>query len=407
MFSKLKIFLAVVAFVLFGFANPSRAADQPRAADLKIGAIFPLSGGMAMLGGECLRGVQLATDERNTSGGINGQKIVLIKADAVDASQAVSEARRLTSVEGVNAVFGTFASGIAVAATQVTELAGIPYFEVAAAADTITTRGMKYVYRANPPAKVYAELGLDAIEKIIAPSLKVNPTSLKIAVISEDGPFGTMVSTFQKEGAQRRGLNVVQVLPYSAKTVDLSSLILRLKGSNVDIVLQTSYENDTILFFKQAEREGFKPKAVIGTGGGYTLPDTFQALGPRLNGAFVVNAPDLMMNEKGAPGLKAFIANYQKHFDRQATGQGLVCYVGANAFLDILANAHSTDKDKIRSAVLNYRKPLGSDAAGWGYKFAENGQNELSPATLMQWQKGKLVTVYPKAAAIAEPIVSR
>ena len=68
------------------------------AQELKLGALYPFSGGLALLGDESFRGVQLAVDERNAAGGINGQKITLVKADAVDASQAVGEARDRKSV---------------------------------------------------------------------------------------------------------------------------------------------------------------------------------------------------------------------------------------------------------------------------------------------------------------------
>src|SRR5699024_4420706 len=116
--------------------------------------------------------VQLAVDERNAAGGVNGNKIVLVKADAVDANQAVGEARRLTSVENVTAVFGSYASGVSAAATQVTELAGVPYFELGAVADTITSRGMKYVFRSNSTAKNFAERSIEAVVKVVAPQLK-------------------------------------------------------------------------------------------------------------------------------------------------------------------------------------------------------------------------------------------
>lgn len=378
------------------------------AADLKIGALFPFSGGLALLGDESFRGVQLAVDERNAAGGVNGEKVVLVKADAVDANQAVGEARRLTSVENVTAVFGSYSSAVSSAATQVTELAGVPFFELGAVSDNITGRGFKYLYRSNATAKNFAESSLDAVVKVIAPQLKVDPKTLKIAIIAEDGPYGTLVSGFQRDGAKRLGLNVVQVLPYSAKSVDLSSLILRLKGADADVVLQTSYQNDSILFFRQAAQAGFRPKAVIGAGGGYSLTDTARSVGAQMDGAYDVDFPQIAMNEKGAPGLSSFAAEYQKRFGTAPrSGHSLVNYVGAKAFLDVLATAHSTDKDKIRAAVLAYRKAAGTTAAGWGFQFADNGQNQLATTNVMQWQNGKLVTVYPEAVAIARPIASR
>ena len=54
----------------------------------------------------------------------------LARGDAVDNNQAIGEARRLISVEGVGAIFGTYSSSRSIAASQVAELAGIPYFEL-------------------------------------------------------------------------------------------------------------------------------------------------------------------------------------------------------------------------------------------------------------------------------------
>ena len=400
MFTKPKFAAAALACLAALVLSPAHAAD------LKLGALYPFSGGLALLGDESFRGVQIAVDERNAAGGVNGSKVVLVKADAVDANQAVGEARRLTSVENVAAVFGSYASGVSSAATQVTELAGVPYFELGAVADTITGRGLKYVFRSNSTAKNFAERSIEAVVKVVAPQLKANPKSLKIAIIFEDGSYGTLVSGFQKEEAKRLGLNVVESQSYSAKSVDLSSLILRLKGAGADVVLQTSYQNDTMLFFRQAANASYKPRAIIGAGGGYSLTDTAKALGTAMDGAFDVDFPQSTMAEKGAPGLRAFAAAYEKQFGMPPrSGHSLVNYVGAKAFLEILANAKSTDKDKIREAVLAYKKALGTNAAGWGFQFADNGQNQLATTNLMQWQKGKLETVFPEGVATAKPIV--
>lgn len=384
------------------------AVTPSQAQDVKVGALYPFSGGLALLGDESFRGVEMAVEERNTSGGINGKKITLLKADAVDANQAVGEARRLTSVENVSAIFGSYASGVSSAATQVTELAGVPYFELGAVADTITGRGFKYLFRSNATAKSFADRSIESIVKVIAPSLKTDPKALKIAIIYEDGPYGTLMGGFQKEEAKRLGLNVVETQAYSAKSVDLSSLVLRLKGSGADVVLQTSYQNDTLLFFRQSASAGFKPKAVIGAGGGYSLQETAQALGTSIEGIFNVDFPQVTMKEDGAPGLKNFVAAYQKRYGVQPrSGHSLVNYVGAKAFLDVMVEAKSTDKDKIRSAVLAYKKPVGSSAAGWGFQFSENGQNQLASSNLMQWQGGKLLTVFPESVATAKPIAAK
>src|SRR5690606_5978882 len=182
----------------------------------------------------------------------------------------------------------------------------------------------------------------------------------------------------------------------------------RLRGARVDVVLQTSYQNDTILFFRQAKSAGFKPKAAIGAGGGYSLVDTAKALGKDIEGAFNIDFPQFLTNEKGAPGLGAFVEAYKKRYGTEPrSGHSLVNYVGAKAFLDIIEQAGSTDAAKVREAVLAYKRPVGSTPTGWGFDFGENGQNKAVTTTLMQWQDGKLVTVWPADAAVAKPIVNK
>ena len=95
---------------------------------------------------------------------------------------------------------------------------------------------------------------VNALHETIAPGMGLNPKDIKIGIIHEDGPYGTDVAATEKKRAQELGYTVAEVLPYSAKTVDLSSLILRLKGAKVNVVLQTAYQNDAILFFSRAPR---------------------------------------------------------------------------------------------------------------------------------------------------------
>lgn len=379
-------------------------AGSASAEDLKFGALYPFSGGLALLGDESFRGLELATDEVNAAGGLRGTRVALLKGDAVDANQAVGEARRLVSVERVKAVFGTFSSSLALAATQVTQLAGVPYFEMGAISDPITERGMKYVFRTNATARDFARTMVDSVADVVAPALKADPKALKIGIIHEDSLYGQTVSGFQKARAVERGLKVVEVLPYPANSVDLSSVILRLKGSGVDVVLQTSYQNDTVLFFRQAKEMGFRPKAAIGAGGGYSLADSAKAVGfENIEGALDVDFTQYRTNPAAAPGVDEFVKRYAaKYGTAPRSGHSLTNYMGAKVFFEALAKAKDLSADSIRAAVLAVDIPIGRTATGWGAKFGENGQNTRAVPFLMQWQGGQLVTVHPKEAAVAK-----
>ena len=380
-----------------------------RAEELRIGALYPLSGGLALLGEESFRGLELAVEEANAAGGVRRSKLVMVKGDAVDANQAVGEARRLVSVEKVKAVFGTYSSSLSLAATQVTELAKVPYFELGAISEPITERGLKYVFRSNATAKGFAIAMVDAVADIVAPAVGIDAKAIKIGIIHEDSLYGQTVSGFQKARAAERGLKVVEVLAYPATSVDLSSVILRLKGSSVDVVLQTSYQNDSVLFFRQSKEMGFRPKAAIGAGGGYSMMDTAKAVGfETIEGALDVDFPQYRTNPTAAPGIDDFARKYQaKYGTPPRSGHSLTNYAGAKVFFDALERAKDLGPESIRAAVLATDLPIGRTAAGWGARFAENGQNQRAFPFLMQWQGGELVTIAPPAAAVAKLKLAR
>jgi len=371
---------------------------------IKVGALYPFSGGLALLGDESFRGFEIASEERNAAGGINGKKVQFVKGDAVDPNQAVGEARRLISVDKVSAIFGTYSSSLSLAATQVAELAGVPYFELGAVSDPITERGFKYVFRSNATARDLAFGMVDSVIDVVAPALGMPASALKVGIIHEDSLYGQTVAGYQKSRAKERNLNVVEVLPYSAKSVDLTPVILRLRTAEVDVVMQTSYQNDTVLFFRQMKDQGFKPKIVIGAGGGYSLRDTAQAVGfENMEGALDVDFTQFRTNPKAAPGMEQFVEKYKaKYGSEPRSGHSLANYMGARVFFDVIAAAKSLDADEIRAQVLKVDIPVGSTPTGWGVKFSEQGQNTRALPFLTQWQSGMLVTVFPADAAVAK-----
>lgn len=389
---RLKV--AVAAIVL-----SATAAD----ADVKFGALYPFSGQLALLGEESARGLEIAVDEINAAGGVQGEKVVLVRGDAVDNNQAIGEARRLISLEQVAAIFGTYSSARSIAASQVAELSGIPFFELGAVADEVTGRGLTYLFRTNPYAANMGKMVIDMVVDKIAPGIGKKPEELKIGIIYEDSSYGTSVSTHEANYAKEKGLNVVVSSGYPASTVDMSSLVLELKQAGVDVVLQTSYQNDSVLFLQQANEASYTPAAVIGGGGGYSMQPTADAVGHDvIDGVLDVDFTQYLVNTEATPGLEAFVETYKKKYgSAPRSGHSLNNYVGAKAILEAIGKAEGFEPDTIVKAVKVMDIPDGATAAGYGIKFGENNQNERASMMGMQWQDGKLVTVYPDAAATA------
>ena len=374
-------------------------------AEVKFGALFPLSGGLALLGEESYRGVQLAVQEINANGGVQGEEVVLETGDAVDPNQAIAEARRLMSVENVRAIFGTYSSSRSIAASQVAEIQGVPYFELGAVADKITGRGFKYVHRTNPAAEQLGNMTIELITEVVAPKLGVEPQSLRIGIIHEDSNYGSSVSRHQIGKAEELGLNIVENEGYSANTVDMSSIVLRLKESDVDVVLQTSYQNDSVLFLQQANEGGFAPEAIIGGGGGYSMQPTADAVGHGvIQNVLDVDFTQFTVDDDAAPGNAAFVKAYKERFgSAPRSGHSLNHYVGAKAILQAIDNADGFDSETIIQAAESIDIKKGETAAGYGIKFDETGQNARAFMMGFQWQEGKLITVYPPEFAMAEP----
>lgn len=388
---------ASIAAVVMGLAAGAARAD------VKFGALYPFSGQLALLGEESARGLELAVEEINAAGGVQGEKVVLVRGDAVDNNQAIGEARRLISLERVVALFGTYSSARSIAASQVAELAGVPYFELGAVADEVTGRGLKFLYRTNPTAEDMAKLAVEMIVNKVAGGLGKKPEELKIGIIHEDSNYGTSVAGHQKKYAAAAKLNVVTSQAYPASTVDMSSLVLDLKRRGVDIVMQTSYQNDSVLFLQQANEAGFKPGAIIGGGGGYSMQPTADAVGHGvIEGVLDTDFTQFLVNTKYTPGIEGFVEAYKKKYNgNPRSGHSLNNYVGAKLILQELNKAKGFTPDTITKAMKNLDVKAGTTAVGYGFKFGTNNQNERAAMMGMQWQNGKLVTVYPDEAAVS------
>lgn len=379
------------------------ALALPAFAEVKFGSLYPISGPLALLGEESARGLEIAVDEINAAGGLQGEQIVLERGDAVDNNQATGEARRLISFVGVKGIFGSYSSARSIAASQVSELAGVPYFELGAVADEVTDRGLQYLFRTNPTAAHMGGGSISLLVDSIAPGLGKAPEELTLGIIYEDSSYGTSVAGHQEVHAKEAGLNVAVKAHYAANSVDMSSIVLNLREAGVDVVLQTSYQNDSVLFLQQVNEAGYKPLAIIGGGGGYSMQPTANAVGHDvIEGVFDVDFTQFAVNTEATPGLEGFIAAYEaKYGIPPRSGHSLINYVGAKAILEGIGAGQGVEPDQIVAALKAVDIPDGATAAGHGVKFGENNQNERASMMGMQWQDGRLVTIYPDNAAVA------
>lgn len=379
--------------------------------EIKIGTIFPLTGPLALLGNESFEASDLAREMVNEKfGGVWGKKVVFVKADAPDPTSGANEANRLITHEGMKILIGTYSSSISLAASAVAERNKVIFLEVIAASDEINQRGHKYTFRTNENASDLGGTAAVFASEVVGKELKIDPKKLKLAIIHEDSAFGTSVGKGVKRTADKLGLNVVAFDNYKATSVDLSSLVLRLKSLNPDVIISTSYINDAVLLWKTCKQLGLRPKAFIGTSAGHGLPDFARILGPDSEGVFASEAPALVnpaaLSDKAKALDKEFRDRWMTKKGRLPAGHAYRAFTGTWVlFTEVLPKAGAMDPEKIRQAFLKVDLPYGSLPHGLGVKYAppedpNAGLNERRIAGVQQWQDGKILQVWPEKLAV-------
>jgi branched-chain amino acid transport system substrate-binding protein len=147
--------------------------------------------------------------------------------------------------------------------------------------------------------------------------------------------------------------------------------------------------------------QGFVPPAAVLVGSGDTF-ETLDALGAEwLEGLAIVAYPRPDQTETYGPGAAAYLAAYKKKYERDPIApQGMTAYVGMQMLIEAIGAAGSVDMEKVRAAAAKMDKPAKSYATGFGAKFDQKFQNTRAFPTVVQWQGGKVVTVFPKDAAL-------
>lgn len=378
----------------------------------RIGTILPLTGPLAKNGIKNFDGVKIATEMINDQGGVLAKKVILVSADAPDPQAAASEANRLITNERVTAIIGTQASSLSMAATVVAEKNKVFYIENEGISGLITARGFKYIFRTTFDSDMMASQMIDFAADTIAPRIGKKAKDLRFGIVHEDGGFGTSSGKALMERAKALGLNVVATEIYSAKSVDLSGLVMKLKQAKPDIIMAAQYINDSILFHRQAKELQFNT-IVIGTTAGQGNPDFVQAFGKEANGVMAGGIPSEISVERLMPQQKKDALEFVKRYRETHGGEypnptSFVGFAGAWILYKlILPKAGSLDPEKLREAALGLDIPRGQGVLNWGIKFAKPeeknaGQNLYASAGINQWQDGNLKLIYPREIATAE-----
>jgi len=346
-------------------ANTQKPAAPP---PLVIGAALPLSGNAALTGDECLRGIELAA--------ATGKPLNLVSADAFDQSQAAAAVNGLINNLHAGLLLGSGTSELSFPGSAAAELAQVPYIELNAAADGITSRGFKFLLRTGPTTSMVAALAAD--------TLSTRFQGRKIGLLFNTGATTGAIAGGVIAALNTRKIPVRLAIGYPEDVTDLADPAGRLMRAGAEIVLHAAGPLDALAFYAAMQAQNWRPKSVLGCGDGYLLRETAAALGPAFDDTLAIGAPFY------PPQAAGIAAAYLSRFGTEPRApDSLSAYVGAKLVFDAL-NANAGDPAKLLASLRKTSLPAGSLANGWGVAFDRNGQNTAAFVTLQRWRSGKL-----------------
>jgi branched-chain amino acid transport system substrate-binding protein len=375
--------------------------------EIRIGAIYPLTGAAASTGLELKNALELAADLINngtkglnlplaTTGGLpnlKGAKIRLIFGDHQGNPQTgATEAERLISQEKVVALIGAYFSNVTVTASQVAERYGIPFLNPESSSATLTARGFKWFFRTTPHDELFVANFFEFLKDV---EKKKGISIKRIALFNENTLFGTETTKIEEKLAGELKYPIVEKVIYPAKSTQLTSEIQRIKASNPDLIMQSSYLGDAILSMRTYKELGVSPDALLANDAGFNDSEFLKTLGK--DGEYVLSrevwAADLASKN---PLIKQVNDMYLERYKNNFNGNSARSFTGLFALAEAINRAGSTKPEAIQKALIETNIAANKLIMPWkGIKFDANGQNTLGTGIIVQAQEGKYVTVWP------------
>ena len=393
-----RAFLATAGAVATVAGFPAIVRAQAR--EVKVGYLLPVTGPLAYEAGLALNGLTLAVDEINASGGIKslgGAKITMMPGDTQNKVElGNSEASRLID-QGAVAIIGTFSSLVAFSVRQVTEKNKTPFLLLACVADNLTEGGLKYTFRMQPNGKAMATL---TVSNMFEMAKNANVPIKRVAMMHEDGNFGTTMGNHVEAFSKTMGYELVQRIPYNLRSPDLTSELAKVKAARPDLLIISGYYGDSKIIAETAAKLRIGVSALVGLANAAYSNPKFIAENRELTEQLFDG--NYWYNPQSARA-KAVFETYQKKFGSTMSNHGVQGYQVTFVLKDSLERAASMDRDKIRDAIAKTNltdQILTQDAI----RFDDSGEGINATPALIQVQNGKPVVVGPARFAEAKPI---
>lgn len=376
-FSKksLRLACAVLGTALLGsvFAG---CGSKESGDTIKVGANFELTGNVANYGNATIEGLQLAIEEANEAGGINGKKIELVSVDdKSEAAESINAATKLISDDDVKIIVGPATTGLVLAETQTATDAKVPIIAPCATSPEATVENGKvkpYVFRS---------CFIDPQQGEVMATFAAKDLKAKTAVIYVDNSsdYSKSLAKVFREKFEAAGGKVVMEEAFLQKDQDFKATLTKLKTANADVMFVPAYYEEAGKIVKQAREMGIN-SAILGTDGWDDTKVVDIAGADALNNTFF----STHYSEKDAE-VQGFIEAYKKKFNRAPNVFAALGYDAGKMLVDALKRAGSGDTEKIREA-LEATKDL---KVGTGTISMDKNHNPIKTAVILEMKNGE------------------
>jgi branched-chain amino acid transport system substrate-binding protein len=222
--------IAVVVLIILIFIVrelPKRGGEESTG-PIKIGVMMPLTGDAASYGESENRAIQVAVEEINKAGGINGQMIELVTEDSkCDPQAGGTAAQKLMNVSQVRIIIGGACSGETLAAAKITEPAKVIVLSPSASSPLVSGAG-DFVFRTYPSDALAGKIAAKyAYEKLNA---------RKAAILTELTDYAQGLRGVYKQAFTDLGGQIVADETYTTGDTDFRTQILKIKTANPDVI---------------------------------------------------------------------------------------------------------------------------------------------------------------------------
>jgi len=339
---RISILLVIVLmFAIFAGCSKPAATNEN---EIRIGINYELSGDVATYGQSSVEGIELAIEQINAAGGINGKLLVPVKYDSKsEPAEATSIATKLMTQDGVVAVLGPATSGSFKATIPVAQKYKIPVASGSATADDVTVdaSGVKeYAFRI---------CFNDSYQGTAMAKYALNNLSKKKAVVIMDsssdygkGLAENFIKTFEAGGG-----TIVAQEAYVAKDTDFNAILTKIKGKDFDVIFIPGYYNEAGLIIKQARQQGIDVP-ILGADG-FDSPKLLELAGAEaLNNVYFSNHYSSLDK---SPVVVDFIEKFKAKYNKEPDAFNALGYDLAMFVADGIKRAEKLDGESIKNAL--------------------------------------------------------